>query len=161
MRVLLTGGTGFVGRRLVPQLLAAGHEVTAAVRGAAPAGTTAIRLDDASPEAAWAEALHGMDALVHVAGLAHLRRGGAGGILNCAYGHGSSVLEVIDLVKKVSGVDFPVTLGARRPGDPARIVAAAERIRSTLGWRPRFDDLETIVTHALDWERRLLARDAA
>ncbi len=97
----------------------------------------------------------------HVAGLAHLRRGGAGGILNCAYGHGSSVLEVIDLVKKVSGVDFPVTLGERRPGDPARIVAAAERIRSTLGWRPRFDDLETIVTHALDWERRLLARDAA
>jgi uncharacterized protein YbjT (DUF2867 family) len=71
MRVLLTGGTGFVGRRLVPQLLAAGHEVKAAVRGAAPAGTTAIRLDDASPEAAWVEALHGMDALVHVAGLAH------------------------------------------------------------------------------------------
>ena len=71
MRVLLTGGTGFVGRRLLPQLLAAGHQVTAAVRGAAPAGTTGIRLDDTSPEAAWAEALHGVDALVHVAGLAH------------------------------------------------------------------------------------------
>ena len=71
MRVLLTGGTGFVGRQLVPQLLAAGHAVTAAVRGTAPAGTTAIRLDDASPEAAWVEALRGVDALVHVAGLAH------------------------------------------------------------------------------------------
>jgi nucleoside-diphosphate-sugar epimerase len=71
MRVLLTGGTGFVGRQLVPQLLAAGHAVTAAVRGAAPAGTTAIRLDDESPQDDWAEALRGVDALVHVAGLAH------------------------------------------------------------------------------------------
>lgn len=71
MRVLLTGGTGFVGRQLVPQLLAAGHAVVAAVRGLAPAGTTAIPLDDASPESAWAEALRGVDALVHVAGLAH------------------------------------------------------------------------------------------
>jgi nucleoside-diphosphate-sugar epimerase len=71
MRVLLTGATGFVGRHLVPALLADGHEVTAAVRGAAPAGTTALRLDDSSPEVAWTEALRGMDALVHVAGLAH------------------------------------------------------------------------------------------
>jgi nucleoside-diphosphate-sugar epimerase len=71
MRVVLTGGTGFVGRHLVPQLLAAGHQVTGAVRGAAPAGTTALKLDDASPEAAWREALSGADALVHVAGLAH------------------------------------------------------------------------------------------
>lgn len=71
MRVVLTGGTGFVGRHLVPRLLAAGHQVTAAVRGAAPAGTTALKLDDASPEAAWTEALSGADALVHVAGLAH------------------------------------------------------------------------------------------
>ncbi|WP_368415507.1 NAD-dependent epimerase/dehydratase family protein [Falsiroseomonas sp.] len=69
--MLLTGGTGFVGRQLVPQLLAAGHAVSAAVRGPAPAGTTGLRLDDASPEAAWAEALRGVDALVHVAGLAH------------------------------------------------------------------------------------------
>lgn len=71
MRVVLTGGTGFVGRHLVPRLLAAGHEVTAAVRGAAPAGTAALKLDDASPEAAWTAALSGADALVHVAGLAH------------------------------------------------------------------------------------------
>ena len=71
MRLLLTGGTGFVGRQLVPHLLAAGHAVGAAARGPAPTGTTALRLDDASPEAAWAEALRGVDALVHVAGLAH------------------------------------------------------------------------------------------
>jgi nucleoside-diphosphate-sugar epimerase len=71
MRVVLTGGTGFVGRHLVPRLIASGHQVTAAVRGAAPAGTTALKLDDASPEAAWTDALSGADALVHVAGLAH------------------------------------------------------------------------------------------
>lgn len=71
MRLLLTGATGFVGRDLVPRLLAAGHAVTAATRGAAPPGTTALALDDASPEAAWTAALGGMDALVHVAGLAH------------------------------------------------------------------------------------------
>ncbi len=97
----------------------------------------------------------------HMLGLRHLRAAGSSGVLNCAYGHGSSVLEVIATVKKVSGVDFPVSLGDRRPGDPARITAAAERIRKVLGWAPRFDDLETIVAHALAWERSLLARDAA
>jgi UDP-glucose 4-epimerase len=68
------------------------------------------------------------------------------------------VLDVIETVKRVSGVDFEVELAARRAGDPAHLVAACERIRSTLGWRPRFNDLETIVTHALAWERRLARR---
>ncbi|MFL5042597.1 MAG: UDP-glucose 4-epimerase GalE, partial [Xanthobacteraceae bacterium] len=78
--------------------------------------------------------------------------------LNCGYGHGFSVLEVIETVKKVSGVDFSVQLGSRRPGDPARIVAACERARSLLGWQPQLDDLATIVGHALAWERKLRAR---
>lgn len=71
MRLLLTGGTGFVGRALVPRLLAAGHDVVAATRGTAPPGTTPRSLDADSPEAAWAEALRGAEAVVHVAGLAH------------------------------------------------------------------------------------------
>lgn len=71
MRLLLTGGTGFVGRALVPRLLAAGHDVLAATRGTAPPGTTPRSLDADSPEAAWAEALRGAEAVVHVAGLAH------------------------------------------------------------------------------------------
>ncbi len=75
--------------------------------------------------------------------------------LNCGYGHGFSVLEVIETVKRVSGVDFRVDLAPRRPGDPARIVAKSELIRQTLGWRPQFDDLATIVGHALAWERTL------
>jgi len=94
-------------------------------------------------------------ALAHSAALAHLRRGGESGIFNCGYGHGYSVLNVIDAVKRVSGRDFPVRLSGRRPGDPAAIVADAARMRSKLGWTPRFDDLDTIVAHALAWERRL------
>jgi UDP-glucose 4-epimerase len=90
--------------------------------------------------------------------LAYLRGGGASATLNCGYGRGHSVLEVIETVKRVSGVDFEVGLAAQRAGDPVHLVAACERIRSTLGWQPRFNDLETIVTHALAWERRLARR---
>jgi UDP-glucose 4-epimerase len=94
----------------------------------------------------------------HADALAALRAGGASRTLNCGYGHGFSVLEVIDAVKRASGVDFKVEFAARRPGDPARIVANSERARVELGWQPRFDDLSTIVSHALAWERELLTR---
>jgi UDP-glucose 4-epimerase len=96
----------------------------------------------------------------HTDALRYLRDGGASATLNCGYGHGFSVLEVIDTVKKVSGVDFAVKLAARRPGDPARIVAACERARASLGWQPRLDDLATIVGHALAWEGKLKERMA-
>ncbi len=78
--------------------------------------------------------------------------------MNCGYGHGFSVLDVIETVKRVSGVDFKVDMAPRRAGDPARIIAASDRIRTTLGWKPRFDDLETIVSHALAWEKLLMER---
>ena len=94
-------------------------------------------------------------ARAHSAALAHLRQGGGDETFNCGYGHGYSVLEVIEAVKRVSNSDFAVRLSARRPGDPAAIVADARRIRATLGWTPQFDNLDTIVTHALGWERRL------
>jgi UDP-glucose 4-epimerase len=94
----------------------------------------------------------------HSDALTYLRGGGASVTLNCGYGRGFSVLEVIDTVKRVSGVDFKVERAGRRPGVPARIVAACDRARSTLNWQPRFDDLQTIVAHALAWERGLLAR---
>ncbi|MFL6802475.1 MAG: UDP-glucose 4-epimerase GalE [Xanthobacteraceae bacterium] len=94
----------------------------------------------------------------HIDALRYLRADGASVTLNCGYGHGFSVLDVIETVKKVSGVDFSVQLGPRRPGDPARIVAACERARSLLGWQPQLDDLATIVGHALAWERKLRAR---
>lgn len=99
-------------------------------------------------------------ARAHCAALAHLRAGGASGTFNCGYGRGASVFEVIESVKRVSGVDFPVTLAPRREGDPAALVADVSRIGATLGWRPRFQDLDTIVTHALAWERRLTEQRA-
>jgi UDP-glucose 4-epimerase len=92
----------------------------------------------------------------HLDALRYLRAGGASASLNCGYGHGFSVLEVIDTVKRAAGVDFRVERAARRPGDPAQIVAASERIRAEIGWQPRFDDLATIVKHALAWERKLM-----
>lgn len=94
-------------------------------------------------------------ARAHRLSLDYLRSGGKGTILNCAYGHGSSVMEVINTVKRVSGVDFPVTLAARRAGDPPEIVATGKKIRDLLDWKPFFDDLEMIVEDALDWEKRL------
>ncbi len=94
-------------------------------------------------------------ARAHLDALRHLRGGGDSLVCNVGYQRGYSVLEVIDVVKKVSGVDFPVTLVGRRPGDPAAIVASNERIRTRLGWTPQHDNLEEIVRQALDWERRL------
>jgi UDP-glucose 4-epimerase len=95
----------------------------------------------------------------HSDALAYLRGGGASATLNCGYGRGFSVLEVIDTVKRVSGVDFKVEFAGRRAGDPAKIVAGSDRIRSALAWRPQFDDLQTIVGHALAWERKLGTRN--
>jgi len=91
----------------------------------------------------------------HSDALAHLRRGGASDTFNCGYGHGYSVLEVIEAVKRASGRDFAVRLAARRAGDPASIVADARRIRAELNWTPQLDNLDTIVAHALAWERKL------
>jgi UDP-glucose 4-epimerase len=95
----------------------------------------------------------------HMVALQHLRRGGQSLTLNCGYGQGYSVLEVIDVVRKVSGVDFPVVISGRRLGDPAAIVARADRIRAELGWQPRHDNLQEIVTQALTWERSLKTRN--
>jgi UDP-glucose 4-epimerase len=94
----------------------------------------------------------------HSDALAYLRNGGDSVTLNCGYGRGFSVLDVIDTVKRVSGVDFSVETTARRPGDPAQIVAKSDRIRAVLGWRPQLDDLNTIARHAIDWERKLAER---
>jgi UDP-glucose 4-epimerase len=76
-------------------------------------------------------------------------------ILNCGYGQGYSVRQVIETVKKISGVDFNVIEAERRQGDPACVIAAAEQIRQTLGWQPRFNDLDLIVRSALAWEEKV------
>jgi UDP-glucose 4-epimerase len=100
-------------------------------------------------------------ARAHVAALRHLRAGGKSLVCNCGYKRGYSVLEVVETVKRVSGVDFDVKISGRRPGDPAAIVAANERARETLGWTPIHDDLDEIVRQALAWEKKLMAEKAA
>jgi UDP-glucose 4-epimerase len=91
----------------------------------------------------------------HLDALRHLRAAGESIVLNCGYGKGFSVLDVIEAVKRVSGADFPVLTAARRPGDPANLVASAGRIHEVLGWKPRLNNLDTIVMDALFWEKRL------
>lgn len=99
-------------------------------------------------------------ASAHVDALAYLRRGGESMILNCGYGRGFSVLEVVEVVRKVTGINFRANLVPRRPGDPAAVIAKSDKIRSILGWKPRHDNLEEIVTQAHGWERKLAARNS-
>ncbi len=97
-------------------------------------------------------------ASAHTAALRYLEGGGGSATLNVGYGRGSSVREVIAMVKEVSGVDFPVTESERRPGDPASLVAGNEKICRTLDWRPAHADLRTIVEDAWRWECRLAGK---
>jgi UDP-glucose 4-epimerase len=95
-------------------------------------------------------------AAAHLNALDHLRKSGKSLTLNVGYGHGYSVREVLRMVETVGGKPLAIREEGRRPGDPAYLVARADRIRQELGWRPRYDDLEAIVTHSLAWERKLL-----
>ncbi|HEY0909304.1 MAG TPA: UDP-glucose 4-epimerase GalE, partial [Bradyrhizobium sp.] len=94
-------------------------------------------------------------AQAHRAALSYLRNGGSSTTLNCGYGRGYSVLETIEAVRRVSGRNFAVQYAARRPGDIIAMVADTTRIRSTLDWTPRYENLDTIATHALAWEAKL------
>lgn len=93
----------------------------------------------------------------HLAALAYLRRGGGSEILNCGYGRGYSVLEVVRSVERVAKRAIPIVEAPRRAGDPAALVADAGKLRMLFGWQPRFDDLDRIVAHTLAWEERLCA----
>ena len=94
----------------------------------------------------------------HLRALDYLRAGGAPVTLNCGYGHGYSVREVLAMVEKVAGRPLRIREEPRRAGDPPTLIARADKVRGLLGWTPRFDDLESIVKTSLDWERRLLAQ---
>jgi UDP-glucose 4-epimerase len=92
-------------------------------------------------------------AAAHLDALRWLRDGGESQVLNCGYGHGYSVREVVQAVERLTGEPLPVREDARRAGDPPTLVANAARIRELLGWTPRFDDLDRIVATSLAWER--------
>lgn len=89
----------------------------------------------------------------HLKALEYLRAGGQSTTLNCGYGHGSSVREVLRSVERIHGSPLRVREESRRAGDPPVLIAKAERIKTALGWQPRFDDLDYIVKTSLDWER--------
>jgi UDP-glucose 4-epimerase len=91
----------------------------------------------------------------HLLALEYLAGGGSSRIYNCGYGHGYSVKEVVDKVKDITGIDFPVRYVERRPGDPPALVADASRIRRELGWTPQHDDLGYIIKTAWEWEKKL------
>jgi UDP-glucose 4-epimerase len=98
-------------------------------------------------------------ATAHLDALAYLRSGGRSQTLNCGYGHGYSVREVLRAVERANGMPLNITEEPRRPGDPPELVAVAEEIRDVLGWTPQYDDLDLIVRTSLDWERRIAAGD--
>ena len=95
-------------------------------------------------------------ASAHIQALHYLRDGGQSITLNCGYGHGFSVRELLQAVERVSGVTLDIREEPRRAGDPPALIARANRIRTLLNWSPQYDDLDTIIEHALHWEKHLL-----
>jgi UDP-glucose 4-epimerase len=100
-------------------------------------------------------------ASAHLKALDYLRNNGASVTLNCGYGHGYSVRQVLDAVQRISGVQLNLKEQPRRAGDPPSLIAATTRIREVLGWTPRFDDLDAIVRTALNWEKKLAGKARA
>lgn len=97
----------------------------------------------------------------HILALDRLRSGGDSQVMNCGYGRGYSVRQVVEAVRRVSGSDFEARESERRAGDPAMLVAIADRARAELGWKPAYDDLDVIVGHAYAWETRMAGRNIA
>lgn len=92
----------------------------------------------------------------HLHALESLEAGGESGIYNCGYGEGFSVMDVIQAVKRASNVDFTVKIEGRRDGDSPKVVANSTALKERTKWQPDYDDLDTIVAHAFQWERLLL-----
>jgi UDP-glucose 4-epimerase len=99
-------------------------------------------------------------ASAHLDALRYLREGGDSVTLNCGYGHGYSVREVLAAVEKAHGASLPIEEGPRRAGDPPVLIAVADKIQKLLGWQPQYDDLDFIVTSQLNWEKHLLKNPA-
>lgn len=94
-------------------------------------------------------------AAAHVCALNYLNEGKPSTVVNCGYGHGASVKEVIETMKKVSGVDIKVNKAPRREGDAPKLIARCDKIKKLFGWSPKYDNLENICRTALEWEKKL------
>ena len=100
-------------------------------------------------------------ASAHLDALTYLRNGGDSAVLNCGYGHGYSVRDVLAAVERANGKPLNIVEEPRRAGDPPELIAVANRVREVLGWSPQYDDLDTIVKTSLAWERKIAAKDAS
>tara|TARA_R110002096_G_scaffold8803_1_gene35841 strand:+ start:3023 stop:4033 length:1011 start_codon:yes stop_codon:yes gene_type:complete len=98
-------------------------------------------------------------ATAHLDALRYLRGGGESTVLNCGYGHGYSVREVLQAVERANDKPLEISEQPRRAGDPPELIAVANRVRDVLGWSPAHDDLDTIVSTSLAWERKIAAQD--
>ena len=98
-------------------------------------------------------------ATAHLDALTYLRNGGKSQVLNCGYGHGYSVRDVLAAVEAANEAPLNITEEPRRAGDPPQLIAVAERVRDVLGWSPSFDDLDLIVRTSLAWERKIASQD--
>lgn len=98
-------------------------------------------------------------AAAHLAALNYLRGGGKSSTLNCGYGHGYSVREVLQAVERINGAALNISEEPRRAGDPPILIAVTEKIHQVLGWTPAYDDLDLIVQTSLAWERKIAAQD--
>ena len=151
--ILVTGGAGYIGSHTVKVLKAAGFEPL--IFDNFSTGHRSFVKDTPAVEGNICNA--GDLARAHLDALDYLRAGGESAVLNCGYGHGYSVREVLASVQRVAGKALPIREVPRRAGDPDVLVARADRIRKLLGWQPALDDLDSIVASSLAWERRLLA----
>ncbi len=100
-------------------------------------------------------------AAAHIDALSYLNNGGESEILNCGYGQGYSVREVLNKLKEITDIDFPVVESPRRAGDPACVISSGDRIRQVLGWQPKYNDLEIILSTAYAWEQKKLVKPLA
>jgi UDP-glucose 4-epimerase len=91
----------------------------------------------------------------HVLALNYILKTNQSDFMNCGYGHGFSVKEVIQKVKNISGIDFPTIETVRRPGDPPALIAANTKIKEVINWEPKYDNLDVIIKTAWDWEKKL------
>jgi UDP-glucose 4-epimerase len=96
----------------------------------------------------------------HVRALDHLLDTGQSAVMNCGYGSGYSVKEVVDTTRRVTGIDFPVVETDRRAGDPPALVANSTRLMNTTGWKPKYNDLEYIIRTAWEWEKKLKTKES-
>ncbi|MGF1475711.1 MAG: UDP-glucose 4-epimerase GalE [Geminicoccaceae bacterium] len=100
-------------------------------------------------------------ASAHIDALGYLLAGNPSDVFNCGYGHGYSVREVLATARRVTGVDFTIEEGPKRPGDPPVLVADSKKIQRILGWQPSCDDLELILSSAWAWEKKLQSMNKA